>query len=166
MIARLDPDVVQVLASVAIPVLLILLGLIVGGANERLHFKSLRTREAIFHSVSMTDVRTFLGTPDPRRGAELVVAEVAIANDYLKSFLAGLKRILGGEMRSYRSLMERARREAILRLAEQATSRGHNALCNVRFATADVGGMATKGAVMVVVMASATAYTTSPGTAR
>jgi len=142
---------------------LILLGLIVGGLNERLHFKSLARRERDFADIVITDTGAFLGEVDAARRASLVMAEAVIANDYLKSFLAALRKLLGGEMKSYRSLMTRARREAIMRLARQTRDLGHNAMCNLRFEFSDIGGMASKGAVMVVVVASATAYTTQTG---
>ena len=40
--------------------------------------------------------------------------------DYLKNFLSRIRNIFGGEMKSYRTLMVRARREALLRIVEQA----------------------------------------------
>jgi len=84
---------------------------------------------------------------------------VAAATDYLKIFLASLRGILGGEIASYRSLMTRARREAVLRLIEQAQAKGYNALSNLRLHGADVGGSALRtGTAMVCILASATAY--------
>ena len=41
-----------------------------------------------------------------------------ISVDYFKRFLAGLRNIFGGEVRSYCSLLDRGRREAILRMKE------------------------------------------------
>jgi uncharacterized protein YbjQ (UPF0145 family) len=81
----------------------------------------------------------------------------------LKVFFASLRRFFGGELGSYRSLMERARREAILRLIERARVLGYNALANVRIEGADVGGNATRrGLPMVGVIAHATAYHAEP----
>ena len=89
----------------------------------------------------------------------IVVGETVIATDYLKSFLARLRNIFGGEIRSYRTLLERARREALLRIVEEARGMGYNAVCNVRFETADVGGNSTMRKVaMVAILASGTAY--------
>jgi uncharacterized protein YbjQ (UPF0145 family) len=91
----------------------------------------------------------------------MVVAETVIATDYLKSFVASIRRLFGGEVRSYHSLLARARRETTQRLVEQAQAMGHNAICNLRLVTADVGGSTAskKGAAMVAILGSATAYT-------
>lgn len=154
----------KVLFGFGTPAFLILLGLVAGRAAERRHFRSLERRERDLADMNATDVRTYLGGAEPSRRAALVTAEVVIANDYLKSLLSALRKIVGGELRSYGSLMLRARREALLRLKEKARRMGHNAICNVRYETADIGGMARKGgAATVVVSASATAYTTPAG---
>lgn len=90
----------------------------------------------------------------------MIVCEVVIATDYLKSFLAALKKLIGGEVKSYLSLVERARREAILRVLEEARRQGYNAVCNIRLVASDIGGSAhqRKGAAMVTLIASGTAY--------
>ena len=66
-------------------------------------------------------------------------------------------------MKSYYSLMERARRETLAKLIEQARAMGYNAVCNVRIEPADISGAVTnpkKKSVMVCVIATATAYDT------
>jgi uncharacterized protein YbjQ (UPF0145 family) len=96
----------------------------------------------------------------------MIVGESVIATDYLKTFLAGLRKIFGGELRSYQSLLVRARREALQRVVEEARRSGYNAICNVRLDGADVGGNSKRRRVaMVCILASATAYhraSTSP----
>jgi uncharacterized protein YbjQ (UPF0145 family) len=147
------------LIGVGVPVLLLALAWITGTAVERRHFRSLAIRERETSDMLVTDLRSF-----PHAGAQstpprMLVAQVVIATDYLKSFLAGLKKIIGGEMRSYRSLVERARREAILRVVEEARGLGYDAVCNIRIDSADIGGSAKgKGAAMVTLIASGTAY--------
>jgi uncharacterized protein YbjQ (UPF0145 family) len=87
---------------------------------------------------------------------------VVIATDYMKSFLARVRNIFGGEVRSYTKLMIRARREAVVRLKHQAVELGYNALCNVRLETADIGGTASgRGVSMAAVLAWGTAYRTA-----
>ena len=139
---------------------LILVGWICGRAAERRHYASLEGREAANGSFLVTQLKSFpAATAGPTPG--MVVAETVVATDYLKSFLANIRRLFGGEVRSYHSLLGRARREATQQLVEQALALGHNAICNVRIETADVGGSTAskKGAAMVAVLASATAYT-------
>ncbi len=152
-------DVLIQFLQLAIPLGFVLLGLIVGQAVERAHFRQLSRREEAVAHMLVTDVKTFPGGVTARRSPEMIVNQAVIATDYLKSFLAGLRKILGGELTSYLSLMERARREALLRVLEEAREKGYDAVCNVRLDTADIGGAATaRGVVMVAVMVSATAY--------
>ncbi len=55
-----------------------------------------------------------------------------------KDFLAGLKNLVGGELKGYTELLSEARDEALQRMIEQATQMGANAVVNVRFATSSV----------------------------
>lgn len=53
-------------------------------------------------------------------------------------FAAGMKNIVGGELRGYTKLLEDARKEALERMTAQAQQLGANAVINVRFATAAI----------------------------
>jgi uncharacterized protein YbjQ (UPF0145 family) len=55
-----------------------------------------------------------------------------------KDIFAGLKNIVGGELRSYTELMQEARQEATDRMIAEARSIGANAVLNVRFATTSI----------------------------
>ncbi len=57
---------------------------------------------------------------------------------------AGLKNIVGGEIRSYTELMTEARRESMERMVSQARELGANAIVNVRFTTSQVAGGAAE----------------------
>jgi uncharacterized protein YbjQ (UPF0145 family) len=150
---------VVLLLQIGIPLLFILLGLFVGRARERAHFADLERREQALAGMLVSDIRSFPGGADPQHTPTIVVGATAIATDYLKSWLAGFRKILGGELRSYHSLMDRARREAMLRIMEQAHRQGYDAICNLRLDTADIGGaIGPKGVVMVAMVASGTAY--------
>jgi uncharacterized protein YbjQ (UPF0145 family) len=141
---------------------LILLGLFAGGQAERAHLKSLEAREAQLAGMLLTDLKSFPGGAAPTPTPELIVGEVSIASDYLKSLLAGLRNLIGGEIRSFETLQLRARREATLRVMEQAHAKGFNAIGNLRLETADIGGNITTNQkqrmVVVSVIASGTAY--------
>lgn len=60
------------------------------------------------------------------------------AKNAIKDFGAGLKNMVGGELKSYTELLEEARREAIQRMQAQAQVLGANAVINVRFATSAI----------------------------
>jgi uncharacterized protein YbjQ (UPF0145 family) len=53
---------------------------------------------------------------------------------------AGLKNLVGGEIRAYTELMSDARREATERMLQQARALGADAVVNVRFTTSQVAG--------------------------
>jgi len=148
--------------NLVIFLVLLSLGFFVGRYTERKHFRLLEEREHQMRGCLVTQLKSFPGAIHGAQPPRLVVAEAVIATDYLKSFLARLRNIFGGEVRSYQSLLTRARREALLRIQEQAGAQGYNAICNVRFQTADVGGNSTLHRVaMAAIIASGTAYHTA-----
>ena len=55
-----------------------------------------------------------------------------------RDIMAGLKNIVGGELKGYTELLQEARDEAIRRMQQQAEERGANAVVNVRLATSSV----------------------------
>ena len=144
---------------------LLLLGWIVGGTVERQHFAELESGESHYRDMLVTQVKSFprCDASASHQGLEpkMICAEVVISSDYLKSYLGSWKKFFGGEIRGYQRLLERARREALLRLQQQATEMGYNALCNVRLGTADLAGQGNqqkKQLVMATLLATATAY--------
>lgn len=149
----------ELIVDIGIPLFFLMLGWVAGRTVERRHIRDLEEREARLRGMLVTDVKTFPGGADPTKRPVMVTAQCVIATDYLKTFLAGVRKLVGGEMRSYRTLLERARREAVLRLLEQADQRGFDALCNLRINTADLGNATrSRGAAMVEVFATGTAY--------
>ncbi len=55
-----------------------------------------------------------------------------------RDFMAGLKNIVGGELKGYSELLHEAREEAMERMRQQAESLGANAVVNVRFSTSSI----------------------------
>ena len=55
-----------------------------------------------------------------------------------RDIMAGLKNIVGGELKGYTELLQESRAEAQERMVQQARSMGANAVVNVRFATSSV----------------------------
>ncbi len=66
-------------------------------------------------------------------------------------FAAGLKNIVGGELRGYTRLLEEARKEAVERMTKQAEQLGADAVINVRFATSAI----TQGAAELLAYGTA-----------
>ena len=55
-----------------------------------------------------------------------------------RDIMAGLKNIVGGELKGYTQLLQESRRQAMDRMIEQARGLGANAIVNVRFSTSSV----------------------------
>lgn len=68
----------------------------------------------------------------------LVTGSTVRAKNAIKDFGAGLKNMVGGELKSYTELLTEARKEAVQRMETQAMRLGANAIINVRFATSSV----------------------------
>ncbi|MDR2152303.1 MAG: YbjQ family protein [Helicobacteraceae bacterium] len=61
-----------------------------------------------------------------------------------RDIMAGLKNIVGGELKGYTELLEDSRQEAIKRMQAQAAAIGANAVVNVRFSTSSVAAGAAE----------------------
>lgn len=68
----------------------------------------------------------------------LVSGSTVRAKNAIKDFGAGLKNMVGGELKSYTELLIEARKEAVERMKAQAKKLGANAIINVRFATSSI----------------------------
>jgi uncharacterized protein YbjQ (UPF0145 family) len=68
----------------------------------------------------------------------LVQGSTIRAKHFGRDFAAGLKNIVGGELRGYTELLQESRSEATSRMVEQARALGANAVVNVRFTTSSV----------------------------
>lgn len=111
-------------------------GFWVGGARERRHYRDIERREADLLSLP---VRADHILPEECSGASLVTGSVVVANDFFKMTAASLRNLFGGRMSSFESLMDRARREAVLRLKEKARAWGADEVIHLRLVTARLG---------------------------
>lgn len=55
-----------------------------------------------------------------------------------RDIAAGLKNIVGGELKGYTELLQEARQEATNRMVLEAQQQGANAIVNIRFATSSL----------------------------
>ena len=74
----------------------------------------------------------------------LVTGSTVRAKHIGKDNFAGLKNIVGGELKAYTELLNESRNEALQRMMADANSRGANAIVNVRFATSNVAAGASE----------------------
>lgn len=125
----------EILLNLAIPIGVIVLALITGTILERRHFRNIEKREQRFRGLPLLTGPEY-PTDNPISDARMVSGAVVVSIDHFKRFLAGLRKIFGGEIRSYCSLLDRGRREAILRMKEQCPSA--DLIVNLRVETSSI----------------------------
>jgi uncharacterized protein YbjQ (UPF0145 family) len=142
-------------------VALVSVGYVFGRRIEARHFAALRERE-----------RASLGLPvltaprvDPSwtvEDAALVTGIAVVSIDYFKYVAASLRNFFGGRVSAYESLLDRARREAVLRMKEAAAARGATVILNARLEISSVSGLdaGPRGARSAEVLAYGTALRT------
>ncbi|GMR07359.1 MAG: heavy metal-binding domain-containing protein [Gammaproteobacteria bacterium] len=108
-----------------------------GRHAEKSHYRSIIAREKELNYLPVIATRI-----PPVNGAKhdssLVMGSVVISVDYFKRFIAVLRNLVGGRMTSYETLIDRARREAILRMKEHAESQGAEMVFNIKFETSSI----------------------------
>ncbi len=123
--------------DIVIFLVLLILGYTFGQINERRHFKSIQKREQALQSILCFSERR---VPDQQTvlDVQLVAGNVVVSIDYFKRLAAGLRNLFGGRVTAYESLLERARREAILRMKAEAKNLGAHSIFNVKLETASI----------------------------
>lgn len=74
----------------------------------------------------------------------LVQGNTVRAKHVGRDIMAGLKNIVGGELRGYTELLTDAREEATNRMVDEARQKGANAVINVRFSTSSISAGASE----------------------
>ncbi len=135
-------------------VILLVVGYISGTIVEKRHYSSIREREEEFKSLPTTVLKKPLNEENIT-SCHLVNGSVVISIDFFKKFLAGLINFFGGNISSYETLVDRARREAILRLKEDA--KGADEIINLRIETSSITKNTNSNVGAVEVLAYGTA---------
>lgn len=123
--------------QILLAIILLIVAFFTGGIAERRHYKSIIRREEALGDLVVVVAKT-LPPMEPAPATTLVRGSVVISVDYFKRFLARLRMIFGGRIHTYESLMDRARREAILRMQEEARVIGASMIFNMRFETSSI----------------------------
>ena len=145
------------MADLIIFLALLASGYTVGRIAERRHYRSIIAREK-----DMANVMVFTNRFPPltqRASQALVTGSVVVSEDYFKRVVSGLQSLFGGRLRAYESLLDRARREAVLRMKQEARDKGAKMIINVKFQTFSIPGRNPNSFGAVEVMAYGTALT-------
>ncbi len=144
--------------ELSVLIALIVTGYVVGRYLERRHYRSIERRERELIDLITTSSRHPVGEIPSKVRAELVQGACVISPDYFKRFVAGLRMLFGGNVRSYETLIDRARREAVLRL--KASCPDASQIINLRVETSSItkGRKNQVGSIEVLTYATALFY--------
>lgn len=135
---------------------LLVLGYSFGRIAERRHYKSIRRREGELAGLIVVAAKT-LPPSAQAPGTQMVRGSVVVSVDHFKRFIANLRKIFGGRLHTYESLVDRGRREAVLRMQEEARKLGATMIFNMRFETSSISKGAKQAVGTVEVLAYGTA---------
>lgn len=148
----------ELILNFGLPLLLLVFAYFIGNRIEKKHFRSIRKREDKLHGFPVVSFDTM---PEDWNvsSSTMVTGSIVISLDYFKRIIAGLRGLIGGRVKTYEPLLERARREALLRMAEAAQQKGYDAVFNVRLETSRLAnaGRDGKGTAGVEMLAFGTA---------
>ena len=143
------------------PLILFLFTGLIGLRMEQAHYRSIIAREQALARLPAFPTRT----PEPGRliaESRLVTGAVVISSNPFRKFTARLRMIIGGRVNSFDSLMDRARREAMLRMKESVPQA--DMILNLRLETSTIASKQGKqGVAAVEVVASGTAIRYASG---
>jgi uncharacterized protein YbjQ (UPF0145 family) len=150
----MDPSTISLMIQIVVPIFLLLMGWGFGRIAERRHYASIHLREEASLNVPLTNERRLYPTDRDVIETRLMLGSVVVSVDHFKRFLAWLKGLFGGEIHAYGSLLDRARREAKLRMLESWPRADY--LLNFRFETSTISNSAGNSWGTVEVVAYAT----------
>jgi len=147
----------ELLFSIGTLIVLGLLGLIFGTLNERRHYRSIVEREAKLKHILVFNEKM---PPQTTSGLpfHLVHGSVVVSSDYFKNMASNLRSLFGGRLHSYERLLDRARREAVLRMKEHALAHGATLIMNVKFETCNLAQHSANAITSCEVLAYGTAW--------
>lgn len=152
------PPEIDLALRVGIPILLVVIGFFSGSFFEKRHYAEIERRERELRPIPVTNVRE-LDTTREIVASRLVMGSVVISVDAFKSMMGGLQSFFGGRVSSYETLVDRARREAVLRMMDEAA--GAHTLVNLRIETSIVGDPGeSAGSIEALAYATAVEYRT------
>ena len=84
----------------------------------------------------------------------VVKGSVVQTKNFGKDFMAGIKTLVGGEVKEYTEMLNQARQIAVKRMVDEAQAMGADAIVNVRYASSSV----MQGAAEVIAYGTAVKY--------
>lgn len=131
---------------------------LIGSSRERAHLKSIRGREKNYLPLTMVNNKRKIAQENGISDVVLVTGSCVIAPSYFMRVVGKFFAFFGGRVSTFENLLDRARREAILRLKEEAIKNNAKIIVNVRIETANLlQSHNNNGAISIEVFAYGTA---------
>ncbi len=147
--------IIVFLVIFGLPLLFLIMTYTIRTIIRRRHLKRLAQREK--QDIAMTNLKRPLAHWQVQETLGFCSGSVVLGLDSFATFLTNLKKLIGGRMRSYEEIIDRARREALVRLAEEARQMGANAVINIRLETTTLAQNVKGNSAFVEVLAYGTA---------
>ena len=128
----------QMLMNYAPLIVLFVLGWFFGSRHERQHLVRLKIAEKELSHIIVSTERFYVPMLAANTEGELVMGSVVIAQDYFKMVIARVLSIFGKNLTTYETLLDRARREAAVRMRSQAQAKGYNYIYGLRFEVSNI----------------------------
>jgi uncharacterized protein YbjQ (UPF0145 family) len=109
-----------------------------GSRHERQHLAQLAISEKELGYIVLSSERFYKPSLAMNSETELVLGNVVIAQDYFKMIIAKVMSLFGKNLTTYETLLDRARREAIVRMRAQAHSKGYNHIYGLRLEVSNI----------------------------
>lgn len=108
------------------------IGWFFGRYNEQDHLRQLAVSEKELGYIIVSSERFYRPTIAPDTEGAVVMGSVVIAQDYFKMIVAGILNLFGKNLVTYETLLDRARREALVRMKLEAQFMGYNQVFGIR----------------------------------
>lgn len=134
----MNNSLTQILINYGPLLILFVVGWFFGARHERQHLSRLRVSEEELGHIIVSSERFY--QPKLRAGSEgeLVLGSVVIAQDYFKMVIAKVLSLFGKNLTTYETLLDRARREALVRMRIQAQEKGYDYVYGLRLEVTNI----------------------------
>lgn len=133
-----NQSVTQMLINYAPLIVLFVVGWFFGARHERQHLARLLISEKELAHIVVSTERFYQPKMAMGSEGELVLGSVVIAQDYFKMVIARVMSLFGLNLTTYETLLDRARREAVVRMRTQAQAKGYNHIYGLRLEVSNI----------------------------
>ncbi len=134
----MNNSLTQFLINYAPFVLLFAAGWFFGSRHERQHLAQLSVAEQELGHIIVSSERFYRPKLAADSEGELVLGSVVIAQDYFKMIIARVLSLFGKNLTTYETLLDRARREAIVRMRTEANAKGYTHIYGLRLEVTNI----------------------------